>query len=117
MAEIKNDTHIPKIAIRAFMIAITILTALSSMAEGHLLMRTTQSAILIDLTGAMALWLLSKGKNLLGGWLFISVVWLLYTWLAVVSEGMRSNVIMSFIPLVVAAGLLVGYREGLIVGI
>lgn len=117
MADTTNDTQIPKIAIRAFMIAITLLTALWSISAGHLMVRASQSAVVIDLVGAIALWFLHQGKKTLGGWLFIGTVWMLYTWMAIATDGMRSNVIMSFIPLVVAAGLLVGYRTGLTVGI
>jgi methyl-accepting chemotaxis protein len=62
-----------------------------------------------------ALVLMRNGRVHLGGWVFILTLWVCYVGLVFLSNGLKSSLVITFIPLIIMAGLILGGRAAIVV--
>lgn len=62
-----------------------------------------------------ALVLLRQGRVQLGGWIFILTLWFLYVGITLLSDGLKSPMIITFITIIIMVGLILGGRAAIIV--
>lgn len=62
-----------------------------------------------------ALVLMRQGRVQLGGWIFILTLWVLYVGLTLLSEGLKSPMMITFVTIIIMVGLILGGRATIIV--
>jgi PAS domain S-box-containing protein len=117
-SDLKNQEWLLKAIVWLLMILITAAGTILTVILPQYWSRWLVLALTVDIVGVSALLLVrARHGYKLASWLLLSCLWLLFTALAITGGGMRAPVVAAFLPLALTAGLLLGFRAGIIAAI